>query len=192
MIKVRDALPRDWVDFLGTGKIGVGGDLGTTEKDKSNPSCIVVTQHQPGQSLYYERLIFRFKTGEYQVSLAVFRMIIEDILATGRRPRALSVDASNNEFFAQMIRKELAGKCPVNLVKGGENVKFRGVTGLAKPVLGNLYASAYEDNFIAIPRAEWVVKDRRLVKREKGSFRADISREASVWPCRTSRAELTG
>lgn len=170
----REALPIEWLGFLGTGKIGIGSDLGTTAKATSNPSCIVVTQHQPDKSLYYERLVFRFKTAEYQIALAVHRMIVEDILTTGRRPKSLCIDASNNEFFAQMIRKDLAGKCPVNLVKGGENVVYRGVKGLAKPVIGNLYTSAYEDNFMAIPQEEWILKDRRLVKREKGSFQADL------------------
>lgn len=170
----REALPLYWLDFLGTGKIGIGVDLGTTTKETSNPTSVVVTQHQPGESLYYERLIFNFKSSEQQVSRAVFRMIVEDILSTGRRPKALSIDASNETFFAQQVAADLAGKVPVNLVKGGEKLSFRGAEAIAKVLLGTLYTAAYEDNFIAIPPSEWVVKDRRLVKRDRGSFMAEV------------------
>lgn len=170
----REALDRRWLNFLGSGPIGIGGDLATSAKEGSNPTCIVVMQHEPEVSLYFERLIFRFKTAEAQVSRAIFRMIVEDIMSTGRRIKAMSLDASSEVFFAQQVQQDLAGRCPVALIKGGENVNFRGVKGLAKVVMGNMFASAHEDNFIATPLAEWVVKDRRLVKREKGSFMAEL------------------
>lgn len=167
----RAAIPRDWTDCLAGGPIGLGMDVGTTEQGTSNPSALAVMQHTP--PLYVVRLLLCWKTSDEAVSREIVQTIVSDLERSERRPRRLCIDASNEVFFAQSIRSDLAGRVPVVLVKSGEKVTWRGLDYIYKTLLGNLYVSLFEDNLIALPPAQWISDDHRLVKREKGGFVAE-------------------
>lgn len=172
MITPRQALPRDWIRHLTGGAIGLGLDLATTANKTSNPSALVVSE-QVGRMIH-ERLVIRWKTTDDRVTKALLRLVLEDIDSTSRRPRGLSVDASNEVFLCRQIKREFSRFCPVHLVAGGQSIAWKGEDITAKVLLGNLYASLYEDSLVTFPNLSWIIDDRHLVKRDKGSFTTDL------------------
>lgn len=166
-------LPTAWLDALQPdGAIGIGLDVATTTKAASNPSGLCVMQRQ--SPLYVAALMLRAKIGDPSVMREMSHRIVDLLISTGHRPRRFCVDSTNEDFFAQDLRSSLAGKVPVSLIKGSENLKFRGDSINAKKLLGTLYASAFEDNLIAIPSGKWLREDHRLPKKDRGTFVCEV------------------
>lgn len=168
MITCRQALPASWTDTVRAGEIALGLDLGTTDKKASNPSALVVMEDWQGQ--LWERLVVTWKTGNEQVTEAMLRLVLDDLRSAGRRARSVVVDATNETFFAQSLKRLFATQCPVHLVKGGEKLRHAGEEMPAKQLLGNLLANAHTDGRINSPAAAWVKDDRRLVRKLNGHF----------------------
>jgi hypothetical protein len=171
-ITPRQAIPREWVRNLTGGPIGIGHDLATTEKKKSNPSSITVTERTGGR--YYERLVVVYKTSLEEVAIAMLETVLNDIRESGRKPRRMSVDASSEVYYAQRIRKRFVKYCSIELVKSGASIIRGTETFNYKTLLGNLYATAFEDGFIACPGDKWYRDDQRRVLRSKGSFETEL------------------
>ena len=170
----REAIPKSWIDHLGNGSLGLGTDLATTEKGTSNPSALAVTE-QVGQR-YLVRLLLAWKTADPDVTTAIIGHVLDDIAAANCRPKKLSIDASNEVFFATALKKKFQNKCPVILVKGGEKVKYKGEEFAAKTLLGNLYVNAIEDGLVSLPDGDFIRDDHRLVNREKGTFTTETGK----------------
>lgn len=156
---------------------GIGYDIATTEKNLSNPSALVVMQHLTPQ--FVGALYLRWKTADPDIAIAVVNTIVDDILDTGTRPRRLCIDATNEKYHASRVKKHLLGKVPVDLIAGSQNIDYLGVTYSAKVLLGNLYCAIFEDNQLAMPPVAWLRDDHRLVKRDRGSFTAEVSGDGS-------------
>ncbi len=168
-MNVTDLLPRHWTSLLVPGRpTALGQDQATSERGTSNPSCLVVMQRL--SPAYAAKLVLRWKSASADVSEAILLRVLDDLIAHHTRPRACCIDASNEVFHAQRLRKAAMGKCPVYLIKSGEKVSFRGQDTLYKPLLGNMLAAAAEDNMLILPCEEWIIDDCRLVKRDRGSF----------------------
>ena len=176
-MKIYDAIPRDWTRLLvpDAKATGIGWDVATTDKGTSNPSGIVVTQRI--SPVYRQSLAVRFKTASEEVAFQVGLMIVQDIIDAGIRPKALCIDASNERFFAQRVRREFSGLVPVHLIVSGENVIWKGGEYNFKQLLGNLYVSAIEDNLMEACPDEWWLEDHRLVKRDRGTYQADTGKD---------------
>jgi hypothetical protein len=82
----------------------------------------------------------------------------------------VSIDASNEVFFAQQLARKLSSHCRFHLIKGNENLTFQGQTLPAKEMLGNLYVNAHIDGILATPEGGFIKEDRRLVQKSKGRF----------------------
>lgn len=166
----RSALPRSWIDFLTlTGDVGIGLDLATTTKKLSNPSSLTVAQKDGGRIV--QRLVLRWKTDREAVTRAIVALVLEDIRARGARLRRLCVDATNERFFAQRLRAEFSRFCPVDLIVSSENTTAPDGTVMNfKQYLGSLYVNQFEAALMAMPAAEWLRSDHRLVVRDRGSF----------------------
>lgn len=171
----RDVIPVGWTQYLRAGSLTWGLDLATTEKAKSNPSSLVVTEKWGG--LFIERLVLAWKTADEQVTLKILELMFDDVAATSRKFRSGAIDATNETFFAQTVKKTFRNFCAIYLVKGGEKLEHRGQEFDAKTLLGSLFVNAHTDNKIATPGASWIKDDRRLVKRNKGKFEADLGKE---------------
>jgi phage FluMu gp28-like protein len=178
-ITVEEAFPKGWRSHLAGGRIAIGGDIGTTTKAKSNPSCIAVVE-QTGMD-YWVRALVRFKTTDGDVYEALLREALK--LPSGMRARRVCLDATSEKFFAVGQQKRLAGIVPVELVVASEKTTYLGEEMIYKVYLGNLLANTFEENHIAIPNHIWVRNDIRSVKREKGSFEADISEDGGHGDC---------
>lgn len=172
MITPRQAIPRDWTRFLSSGPIGIGGDLGTTEKKLSNPSSFTVMQRTRG--LYLQRLVLRFKTNNEEIYCAIFQCLLEDLLEAQQKPRRTCLDASNEVFFAQGVKRKFIHFCPIDLIKGGETIERGSEKFPYKVLLGNLYSSTFEDGIMACPDEKWFRDDQRRVHRDKGTFVTEL------------------
>lgn len=169
-----DALPSGWADALEPGvATAIGIDPATTEGDKSNPTGLAIGQLVGGRIQF--PVICRYKTADDRKQKAVLTEAIAGIRAAGARLVRLGVDASNERFFAQQIRREFGSDCPVLLIAGGEipleqqHLPPR-ERQTYKTMLGNLLVNHLDDNLVDLPADRWVKDDWRLVVRQKGGF----------------------
>lgn len=165
-----DELPSNWTDFLVPDvQAAVGYDIATTEKETSNPGAISVCQ--PVMGVYFERLSLIWKTNDPKVARMMIRLVIDGIkLRTGKKPRRLSIDATNERFFASDLKTELAGEVIVELVVMSENTEYMGQKMSWKSYLGNQLVNLYEDGEMATAGDRYIKEDSRLVTRERGLF----------------------
>jgi hypothetical protein len=162
-------LPADWRQRLGEIQEPVCGglDIATTEKHTSNPSSYTITE-KVGTD-YRARLIFRWKTNDPKVSTA---HVVE--LVTKLKHRRLSIDASNERFFAKQLRDTVGRHCPVELVVSSETITVGTVEMPTKTYLGNLVVNALDDARLALPADRPVRQDFRLVRRARGGFDNEV------------------
>jgi hypothetical protein len=157
-------LPPDWTENLDpNAETAVGADPATTEKEKSNPFGLCVTQLVDGR--YVARLVFRFRSGDPAKCKAILKEVVEAC-----RPRALCVDASSERFWAAEVKEELSAHTHVELIVNSEKTDYLGESVTFKTYLGNLGVNAIEDRQAAIPPDKAVKDDFRLVRRFKGGF----------------------
>lgn len=170
-----EALSADWTARLRGGKIGIGYDVATTEKKKSNPSSITVTEDFAGT--YWQRLVIRFKTQDPEAAMQVLESILS--ACPPKLLLSLNVDASNEKYHARTVKARMRRHCQVNLIGSGETVIWQQEKFSYKTLLGNLYVSAFEDHRIAMAGSEWLVKDHRLVKNHAGGYATDLDDEGN-------------
>lgn len=157
-------LPPDWMENLDpTAETAVGVDPATTEKEKSNPTGVCVSQLVGGRSV--ARLLFRYRTKDPAKAKSILREIVE---ACGAR--ALVIDATSERYWAAEVKEELGALTEVILIVNSEKTEHLGETMTWKTYLGNLAVSAIEDRRAALPPDRAVKDDFRLVKRSKGGF----------------------
>ncbi len=168
MITPRQSLPAEWTRLLTGGPIGIGADIGTTEKGTSNPSSITVMQHAGG--LYRHRLVLRFKTSSEEVWFAMLQCVLDDLRNAEKKARRACLDASSEIFFAQAVKRKFIMYCPIDLIKGGATIERGAEKFSYKVLLGNLYSGLFEDALTACPDEKWFRDDLRRVHREKGTF----------------------
>lgn len=168
---IESDLPANWRELLGEieGPVTVGFDVATTEKNKSNPSSVTITEK--GGTDFLARLIFRWKTEDPKVSRGYLR---EFIVNGGLKVRRLCIDASNERFFAKQIRDEFSRYCPVELVVSSETITIGTTKLLTKTYLGNLVVNALDDAKLVLPAAKEVRVDFRLVRKVRGGFDAEV------------------
>jgi hypothetical protein len=157
--------PTDWRALIGNGKICVGIDPATTEKEKSNPTGVGIIEESEN---YILRLALRFKSADPAIVKSVLRELCN--LGNGRRPHRMIIDATSERFFAAEIKKEFASFCPVILVVASEKTIYMGQEMTFKAYLGNLLINTMDDGRFLMPEERWLKDDFRSVLREKGSF----------------------
>ena len=84
----------------------------------------------------------------------------------------MCVDATNERYFAQRVRKDLATELPVELVIGSQTIEVPGEPApiTMKQYLGGQLVGELDDNHLWLPPERYVREDWRLVKKEKGQF----------------------
>lgn len=179
MIQVADMLPPGWRGvFAPAGRVGIGIDLATTTKAKSNPSSLAVVQ-EVGLN-YFARLLIRYKVDATRLDVheRLMRMIVAG-LHSGDASRDLRVvracvDATNERYGAAELKKRLAGLLPVELIIASEGIEYRGTKMTFKSYQTSLYLNTIDDGRLLLPDEQWVEDDARQVKSEKGLFYADV------------------
>lgn len=158
-------------DHLTANKVGIGVDLATTEKGVSNPTSVSIAERE-GDG-FIVRAVFVWKTADPDVATGRFIRVVETINARkeGGRARRMLVDATNERYYAKLLKKEMRGLVPVELVIASETIEMPGGESITrKQFLGAQYVAELEDNHLTLPPERYLKEDHRLVKREKGSF----------------------
>lgn len=169
MITARKAIDPSWVKLIDPAlPVGLGYDVGTSEKGTANPSAI--SAMQPAGGRHAARLIVSWKSGDPNVAWAIIGCILDDLDTIRAMRRGMNIDASNEVYHARQTKTRFAGRVQVALIKGNQKMKFRGEELDAKTLLGNLYVNALEDGLILLPGDDFIATDHRLVQREAGRF----------------------
>lgn len=161
---------------LGDHQVGIGLDLGTTEKGTSNPTAIVVTE-QIGTE-YRVPLIAAWKTKDPDIARRRVRAVVDTVKTRerGGRARRLCVDATNERYWAADLRKALMAEIPVECVVASETVEKPGEEPMTqKQYLGGLLVGAMDDNKVTLPPERYIKEDFRLVKRDRGTYQTEVS-----------------
>ncbi|HEY8898918.1 MAG TPA: hypothetical protein VIM61_00685 [Chthoniobacterales bacterium] len=170
-VPLSDILPRDLPALLHEhSRLGMGYDIATTTKEKSNPSSLSVVE-QIGLD-YYVRLILRWKTADPAVARAVITAVL--MLIAPRRPVKLCVDASNEKYYAADLKRDLAGIVVTDLVVSGEATEYLGEKMSFKTYLGNLLVHTMEEGHLFLADHVWIKNDFRLVTRDRGGFVTEV------------------
>jgi hypothetical protein len=171
--EIPNLLPIGWQDVLDpiAPRLGLGYDIATTTKKKSNPSSITLMQEKGLADI--ARLIVRFKTADPSFARALIDYLLRS-LPHGLKVRGLSVDASNERFYAIETQRYFRGRLPVHLIVSGETLQHRGETITYKSLLGNNLIATASDGYLALPACDWLEKDWKLVKLDQGRFYAEV------------------
>jgi hypothetical protein len=150
--------------------LGLGLDVATTEKEKSNPSSLAFVEKVGND--FVERLLLRWKTNDPAVTRAIIEAVL--MLIAPRRVRKLCIDATSERFFAADLKKALGPMVPTDLIVASENHTYLGEEMTFKVYLGNLLVNTMEDGHFAMADEVWIKDDFRLVKRDRGTFNAEL------------------
>lgn len=185
-IRVEDVLPAGWEKlFVPTAtKIGIGYDVATTTKQKSNPSAITVTQQV--NNTYFARLVLRLKAGKPEIPWEILDRILDGLKTRDLRPRRLCIDGSNERYFAVQTKERFVGRVPVEIVIAGEKTTYRGEEMSMKDYLANLLLNEIEDGYYALPPERFIERDYRQTVRDRGSFVSDVLEDGGHGDCHRS------
>ena len=163
----------DWTGAaLTQGEVGLGWDLATTERERSNPSALAVLEKLAGEWIL--RTLTIWKLCDPVLARTRVRLLIERIGRRGLRPRRLCVDGSNERYFAADVRRELGDLLPVESVAGGDTLHPPGENPIpAKVHLGHRLLCILHGNQLTLPPEPYVRADFRRVRHDRGSFIAE-------------------
>lgn len=154
-----------------TRKIGLGFDVATTTKGKSNPSVVSVVEEDGPESIVRARFVWKTKDPDIANERldGVIRVVEK---RPGGRAKGLAQDATNEKYYAESNRKRLRGKVPVYLIVSSESVNK---PGLDKPTnykeyLGDQLVAKLDDNNLTVPPDVYTRTDYRLVMKDRGKF----------------------
>jgi hypothetical protein len=159
-------------------RIGLGLDVATTTNETSNPSAFSIAEQEGAEILV--RAIFAWKTRDPDVAMERIEALIRIASARpGGRPRGLAIDATNEKYFAEAVRKKFRNILPVHLIVASESFEK---PGLDKPTnwkeyLGSQYVGILDDNHLTLPPQSYVKMDHRLVRKDRGKFVCEPSPE---------------
>ena len=174
-IHVSEVFPRNWRDIILPGHpVGIGTDLGTTQKARSNPTALALTQYVAPD--YYCRLALRWKTNNPDITRQILATAC--MLPHGLRP-VLCIDSSNERFFAADLKRLFAPRCKVILYVAGEAIEHKGERMPKKTYVGNLLRNALNDSRQALPPDDWIYRDLRLVQDEAGGFAFNLDEDGN-------------
>jgi hypothetical protein len=181
-MKVSKCLPAGWASFISPDhpRIGIGLDIGTTSKKKSNPTVLALTQ-EVGMA-YFVRLLVSWKTKDPAIAREIITHILDGI-PNGLRARRLCIDATSEKYFAVDLRRNFANRIPVDLIVSSESTEYMGEKMIFKQYLGNLLVNTIEDGYLALPKENWIQKDFRSVVRDRGTFEAEVDEDGRHGDC---------
>lgn len=158
------------------GKVTLGMDLGTTTKNKSNPTALgVVTPDGDG---YHVPALAWWKTNDPRVTKGRVKAVVSALKRAGIEVLGLGIDGTSETFFAKELAAELSGLCEVTIYIGGANVEGQkdvdGYNVNVKAHKGNRLSNLAESDKLSLPGGRYVYEDFMLVKKRGGTFDAAI------------------
>lgn len=154
--------------------IGLGYDVATTTKEKSNPSVLSIIERDANDFIYRAALVW--KTRDPDIAIERVKGVVELLnRRPGGRVKAMCIDATNEKYFAERVRKELRSEVPVRLIVSSESITPEMMPGNDKPTnwkeyLGDQYVGILDDNHLTLPASVYIKTDHRLVLKDRGKF----------------------
>ncbi len=167
-----EALLTEALALTGAGKLTLGHDIATTQSKTSNPSSLVMME-AVGMD-YPARLAIWWKTADPDLSIAILEHSVNVIRAAEKRPVSLNVDASNELYHAQRIKKKLGTLVPVRLLKGGEKIERAGEETDLKSFAGNQLVAFMESARVPIANHPYLESDFGRVVKANGRFECAV------------------
>jgi hypothetical protein len=163
-------LHRDASPSRDTLPIGLGFDVATTTKGKSNPSVLSILEEHGSEWLVRARFIW--KTKDPETANQRIHSILNILERRGIRPRAMAQDATNERYYAEQNRTHFRARVPVILVVASQAVDK---PSLEKPTnwkeyLGHQLVAKLDDNNLTLPPDDYTRTDYRLVMKDRGRF----------------------
>jgi len=151
-------------------RIGLGFDVATTTKGKSNPSVVSIMEERGPEWIVRARFIW--KTNDPATANVRLTAILNVLQRCNIRPRALAQDATNERYYAEQNRQAFRSRLPVILVVASAAVNK---PGLDKPTnwkeyLSNQLVAKLDDNNLTLPPDDYTRLDYRLVMKDRGKF----------------------
>lgn len=154
----------------------LGFDVATTTGGMSNPSSLTVTQRD-GVG-FISPLNVLWKTRDPKLARGRIERVVRACESLGIRARRLCIDGSNERYFAEETKQELASLVPVEVIVGGtiveplpsgyeEKVNY-------KTYSGDLYSGEINDNHYTLPPETYFKKDHRAVIKNAGRFECEV------------------
>jgi hypothetical protein len=164
-------------------RIGLGFDVATSTKGKSNPSVVSILEEHGLE--WVVRCRFIWKTKDPEIANQRIHSILNILERRGIRPRALVQDATNERYYAEQNRTHFRAKVPVVLVVASEMVDK---PSLDKPTnwkeyLGNQLIAKLDDNNLTLPSDEYTRTDYRLVMKDRGRIMCEPNAEGMHGDC---------
>lgn len=160
---------------IGSGKVGIGVDVASSNNDTSNPTCVTVMEDTGGS--YPIRVMLCWKERTEAVQRDRITAVVDAVASrpAGGSARALAIDGSNERLFADAMRVHLAGKVPVYVIVSGEKMDpcppAYAQTGVNyKTYLGDQYAEAINSGRVPMPPDTYVKEDHQLVTKSGGRY----------------------
>lgn len=157
---------------LGEGKVGIGVDWASSQKEGTNPTSVTVSEADGENEL--QRLVCVWKASNPDLQRERLRRIVQAVgrRAKGGPARRLAQDATGQQLFCRDVAKDLAGLVPVESVVMSESVELPAYdTAISKKTyLGDLYVAKLNDNRLTLPPERYVREDHRLPKKIKGLY----------------------
>jgi hypothetical protein len=181
-VRIAEAIPSGWPGLFVPDypRIGLGLDIGTTDKQSSNPSALAVIQQVA--HTYYVRLLVAWKSRDDRIVKALVDHVLTG-LPHGYRARRLCIDASSERYFAANLKRALMNRLPCQLVINSESTEYLGEQMNYKAYLGNLLIGMLSDGYLALPNETFVRTDFRLVKTNHGVFDAEVNEDGQHADC---------
>ena len=157
---------------LGPGKVGLGFDVATTTKGTSNPSSMAFVEESGVE--FIVRAVLNWKTWDPAVAEERIERGVRVVAArkVGGPAKRMRVDATNERYWCQGLRRKLSALLPVDLIVASETIERPGepepIT--LKQYEGSVLVGELEDNHLWLPPERYIREDFRLVKKEKGQF----------------------
>ena len=166
-----EALPAGALDFV-RGTVTLGFDQATTTNKKSNPSALAIL-NDAGDELEIP-LVLWWKTANPNVSTRRVVGIVKALLAMGIRVKSLGIDATNERFYARLLKEALGALCDVQLIGSSESIETPEGKISYKSLMGNDLANAIESGKAVLPFSTYLYKDFMRVVKDRGSFDATV------------------
>lgn len=158
------------------GKISLGLDLGTTTKEKSNPTALAAVAAELDG--FHVPSLAWWKTSDPRVTKGRVKAVVIALKEAGVEVIGLGIDGTSETFFAKELASELSGLCEVTIYIGSASVEGQkdvdGFSVNVKAHKGNRLSNLAESDKLSLPGGRYVYDDFMLVKRRGGSFDASI------------------
>lgn len=164
-------LPGGALEFI-TGTVGIGIDMATTTNKKSNPTSLSVVKLE-GDGLEVP-LILWWKTANPHTTTNRVVGLIKTLMALNVKVQAVGIDATNEKFYAALLKEAIGALADVHLIVSSESVETPEGKISVKSFLGTDLANAIESGKAVLPFSNYVYKDFMRVVKDRGSYDAAV------------------